>query len=536
MQMRYTEEKLNTFSKETLIQLFLAQQEQLSEIDKKLQLVLEQLAVMNQNRYGRKTEQMPVPQQMAFADVNGELVMFNEAEALASLDENEEETVSKKHPVKKKGKREADLSGIPVIKVEHYLTEEELKERFGKNGWKQLPDEIYKRYRFVPAKVEVEEHHVGVYASKDGDSMTKAPHPVSLLRGSLVSPSIEAAVLNGKYINGVPFARLEKEFSRYGLAITRQNMANWTIECAERYLAVFYDYLHRYIYQSLVIHADETSVLVRKDGRDAGSKSFMWVYCTGGGEEKAVILYEYQKTRKADHPEKFLKDYEGVCVTDGYQVYHKLAKEKGDLTVAGCWAHARRRYEEAVKALPAKSRKSSLAWQALEQINMIYHVDNTLKELTPEERKKRRQDSVKPLVEAYFAWVKEKKKDGRIAEKSKTGKGLSYSLNQEEYLKVFLENGNVPLDNNAAERAIRNFCIGRKNWVIIDTIRGAQSSAMIYSIAETAKANHLKPYEYFEYLLEEIPKHMDDKDLSFCEDLLPWSPNLPEKCRKTEKK
>lgn len=113
----------------------------------------------------------------------------------------------------------------------------------------------------------------------------------------------------------------------------------------------------------------------------------MWVYCTGGGEEKAVILYEYQKTRKADHPEKFLKDYEGVCVTDGYQVYHKLAKEKGDLTVAGCWAHARRRYEEAVKALPAKSRKSSLAWQALEQINMIYHVDNTLKELTPEERK-----------------------------------------------------------------------------------------------------------------------------------------------------
>ena len=451
MQMRYTEEKLNTFSKETLIQLFLAQQEQLSEIDKKLQLVLEQLAVMNQNRYGRKKEQMPVPQQMAFADVNGELVMFNEAEALASLDENEEETVSKKHPVKKKGKREAD-------------------------------------------------------------------------------------VLNGKYINGVPFTRLEKEFSRYGLAITRQNMANWTIEGAERYLAVFYDYLHRYIYQSLVIHADETSVLVRKDGRDAGSKSFMWVYCTGGGEEKAVILYEYQKTRKADHPEKFLKDYEGVCVTDGYQVYHKLAKEKGDLTVAGCWAHARRRYEEAVKALPAKSRKSSLAWQALEQINMIYHVDNTLKELTPEERKKRRQDSVKPLVEAYFAWVKEKKKDGRIAEKSKTGKGLSYSLNQEEYLKVFLENGNVPLDNNAAERAIRNFCIGRKNWVIIDTIRGAQSSAMIYSIAETAKANHLKPYEYFEYLLEEIPKHLDDKDLSFCEDLLPWSPNLPEKCRKTEKK
>ena len=262
----------------------------------------------------------------------------------------------------------------------------------------------------------------------------------------------------------------------------------------------------------------------------------MWVYRTGEKEKKAVILYEYQKTRKADHPERFLKDYKGVCVTDGYQVYHKLGEEKEGLTIAGCWAHARRRYDEAVKALPSKSRKSSIAWQALEQIQMIYHVDNALKELKPEERKKRRQSSVKPLVEAYFAWVKEKKADGRVSEKSKTGRGLSYSINQKKYLKVFLEDGNVPMDNNAAERAIKNFCIGRKNWLIIDTIRGAQSSAIIYSIAETAKANNLKPYEYFEYLLEEIPQHMEDIDLSFCEELLPWSTNLPEKCRKPEKK
>ena len=535
MQMKYTEEKLNTFSKETLIQLFLTQQEQLSEIDGKLQLVLEQLAVMNQNRFGRKTEQMPVPEQLAFTDVDGELVLFNEAEVLAALDEREKETTVKKRPVKEKGKREEDLSGIPVVKVEHYLTEKELEELFGKAGWKQLPDEIYKRYRFIPAKVEVEEHHVGVYASKEGDTMKKAPHPACLLRGSLVSPSLEAAVLNGKYINAVPFARLEKEFGRYGLAITRQNMANWTIECADRYLAVFYDYLHKYIYKSPVIHADETHVLVRKDGREAGSKSYMWVYRTGEKEKKAVILYEYQKTRKADHPERFLKDYKGICVTDGYQVYHKLGEEKEGLTIAGCWAHARRRYDEAVKALPSKSRKSSIAWQALEQIQMIYHVDNTLKELKPEERKKRRQSSVKPLVEAYFAWVKEKKADGRISEKSKAGRGLSYSINQEKYLKVFLEDGNVPMDNNAAERAIKNFCIGRKNWLIIDTIRGAQSSAIIYSIAETAKANNLKPYEYFEYLLEEISQHMEDTDLSFCENLLPWSTSLPEKCRKPEK-
>ena len=139
---------------------------------------------------------------------------------------------------------------------------------------------------------------------------------------------------------------------------------------------------------------------------------------------------------------------------------------------------------------------------------------------------------MKPLVEAYFAWVKEKKADGRISEKSKAGRGLSYSINQEKYLKVFLEDGEVPIDNNASERAIRGFCVGKKNWQMIDTINGARTSAMIYSIAETAKANNLKPYDYFEYLLEEIPKHMEDTDRSFLEDLLPWSENLPAHIRK----
>ena len=129
--------------------------------------------------------------------------------------------------------------------------------------------------------------------------------------------------------------------------------------------------------------------------------------------------------------------------------------------------------------------------------------------------------------------------NGRIAEKSKTGKGLSYSLNQEEYLKVFLENGNVPLDNNAAERAIRNFCIGRKNWVFIDTIRGAQSSAMIYSIAETAKANYLNglnPFRYLEFLLTEMMEHEEDTDYCFIDDLLPWSDSIPDMCKMKNKK
>lgn len=150
--------------------------------------------------------------------------------------------------------------------------------------------------------------------------------------------------------------------------------------------------------------------------------------------------------------------------------------------------------------------------------------------MNPEERKKHRQLTVKPLVDAYFAWVKENQ--NKVPAKSKTHNGFSYSINQEKYLRVFLDDGEVPMDNNAAEQSIREFCIGKKNWVMIDTVAGAEASAIIYSIAETAKANNLKPYDYFEYLLTEIPKHMDDSNLDFCEDLLPWSEKLPENCRK----
>lgn len=250
-----------------------------------------------------------------------------------------------------------------------------------------------------------------------------------------------------------------------------------------------------------VIQADETPVLVNKDGRPAGSKSFMWVYRSGYMySDEQIVLYEYQRTRNASHPRQFLKDYSGVCVTDGYQVYHTVEKELEDLKISGCWVHCRRKFDEALKAVPKAAQKESLSYLV-----------------------------IKPLIDALFAYLKSNE---RKASTAKLKQAVTYALNQEKYLRVFLEDGEVPMDNNASERAIRGFCIGKKNWEMIDTINGATSSAIIYSIAETAKANNLKPYEYFEYLLTQIPAHMDDTDRSFLEDLLPWSPKLPEYIRK----
>ncbi|MDD3041081.1 transposase [Bacteroides sp.] len=261
MAMKYTEEQLNNFDKTVLVQLLLANQEQLASIDQKLQLVLEQLASANHKRYGRSSEKLDSSQQIAFKEVDDQIVFFNEAEAVANLDDADyEEDTTKSKPGKHKGKREEDLSGLPIVKTWHTMTEDELREEFGEASWKQLPDEVYKRYKFTPSKVEVEEHHVAVYASKKDDHIIKAKHPGYLLRNSLVSPSLEAAILNGKYINAVPLYRLEKEFERYNLKITRQDMANWTIQCADRYLAILYDYLHEQIYDYHVLQADELCI------------------------------------------------------------------------------------------------------------------------------------------------------------------------------------------------------------------------------------------------------------------------------------
>ena len=536
MALKYTEEQLNSLDRETLIRLFLSQQEQLENIDHTLQLVLEQMADLKRHRFGRSSEKHEAENQISFMEVDEKIVFFNEAEAVAAGENTQEEpeNVSRRKPQKKQGKREEDLEGLPVVVVEHSMTDDELEDKFGKGGFKQLPDEVYRRYSFTPAKIEVEEHHVKVYAGKETEEIVKAPHPRTLLRGSLVSPSLEAAIMNAKYVNAVPLYRQEQEFERYGLHIPRQNMANRTIQCADRYLAVLYDHLHEKLYGCHVLQADETPVLVNKDGRPAGSKSYMWVYRTGRMyTERQIVLYEYRKTRNASHPREFLKDFNGVCVTDGYQVYHTIEGEREDLRIAGCWSHARRRFDEAVKALPKQKQKDSRAYLALTMIQAIYREEKQLKDLPAGERKDRRQLSVKPMVEAYFTWVRENLP--KVPPKSKTWEGFNYSLNQEKYLKVFLDDGEVPMDNNAAEQSIRGFCIGKKNWVMIDTIAGAKASAIIYSIAETAKANNLKPYDYFEYLLTEIPKHLDDTDRSFLDDLLPWSPSLPANCRKPDK-
>ena len=360
---------------------------------------------------------------------------------------------------KKKGKREADLKDLPVEVIPHTISRSKAQEIFGSVGWKQLPDEVYKRVRVQPAVYTVEEHHVAVYAGKDNQTIVKADRPKDLLRNSILTPSLAASIMNAKYVNGLPLYRISQEFLRNDIHISKQVMANWMIQCADRYLGPLYDYLHKELYSYHIIQADETPVLVNHDGRKAGSKSWMWVYRSGHlYQKRQIVLYEYQQTRNASHPREFLKGYDGICVTDGYQVYHTLEKELEELTIAGCWVHCRRRFDEALKLVPKSCQKESNAFLLMKQIQAIYREEGKLKDLSSDERLKQRQVVIRPLVDAFFAYLKTIK----VSKKDKFGDAVGYALNQEKYLRVFLTDGDIPIDNNASERQSGVFVSGRR--------------------------------------------------------------------------
>jgi len=534
---KYTAEQLKNLSSGELVILVLSMQDQLDRLNENFENLVEQLRVSNGQRFGRKTEKLP--------EIEGQLSLFNEIEAACDLNEpepaSEELLPAGRRKKKAKGKREEDLKDLPEELHPHTVSREKLDALFGEGNYRRLQDETYRRLRCKPMEWVVEVHTVEVYVGTGGehqDEFLRADRPKDLLRNSIVTPSLEAAVLNAKYVNALPLYRIEQEFARYGVALSRQTMSNWTISCAERYFAPLYERLRQELLKCRVNHCDETPVDVIHDGRDTRTKSYMWVHRTGelsaGGP---VILYEWQPTRHHRHPVEFYRGYHGVVVTDGLQQYHLTEKELEGFTNANCWTHARRFFADAVKAMgksDAAVRKST-AFQALTRIAAIYKLDEALKGLTPEERLKERQKSIRTLVEEYFTWAKAMMSGTTVLPKGKTAQGLNYSINQEKYLKVFLEDGEVPIDNSAAERAIRPFCIGKKNWVLINTVRGAGASAMLYSIAETAKANGLNTYAYFEYLLTKLSEAADEKgniDTSKLDPLLPWADDLPSQCHK----
>lgn len=542
---KFTPDELNTMSHESKNDVIYQMQDRLDKLEHDYENLMEQVRLANQQRFGRNTEKLD--------EITGQLSFFNEAEADCNenvpeptIDETLAFAMKPPRKRRKKGQREEDLKDFPQEEISHDVPVEELNEAFGRGNWKSMPDEIFWQLRFEPARWIAEKHVIKVYVGTDGlhqDEFLRGDHPATLFKGSIATPSLEAAVINAKYVNSNPLDRIARDFQANGLNLSKQTMSNWTVWSAERYFLPLYEWMKKRQLEAHVNQCDETPLEVIYDGRPAGSKSYMWVHLTGElSPVPKIIIYEYQKTRHSDHPKEYYKDFTGFLMTDGLEQYHKLERDLEGVTNANCMAHARRHFANAIKA-PGKGNqkavRSSIAYKALVRIGAIYDLEGALKDLTPEERFKERQASIKPLVEEFFAWIRETLADQKVLPKGETAKGLNYCLNQEKYLKVFLTDGEVPIDDSASERALRNFTIGRKNWVTINTVRGAQASAIIYSLTETARANDLNVYHYVRHLLTELPQliYANGKiEESRLEPLMPWSKTLPADCYSKRRK
>ena len=335
-----------------------------------------------------------------------------------------------------------------------------------------------------------------------------------MIEKSMASPSVLAMLLTTKYVDGLPLHRFEKVLGRHGIDISRQTLARWVIQCGEHFQPLL-NLMRDSLLNSPIIHCDETRVQVLKEpDREPSSQSWMWVQ-TGGPPNKPVILFDYSTSRAQEVPTRLLDGYRGYVMTDDYAGYNALGAQDG-VERLGCWAHARRKFVEAQKVQP--KGKTGRADIALNLINKLYGVERDSKESSDEVRKAARVERSLPLLTQLKSWVE--KTQPQVTTQNALGKAIGYLASNWSKLERYVEHGYLPIDNNAAERAIRPFVIGRKNWLFSDTPKGATASAQLYSLVETAKANGQEPYAWLRHVLERLPQASSVEDY---EALLPWN-------------
>ena len=486
----------------------------------------QQLRLTRGQRFGASSEQTQA--------ISEQLSLFNEAEALTDSDGSEPDLEQITYRRKKRvGKRAMDFSGLPVEQIIHELPEaERICPECGGALHRCGQSVLRRELVYVPARYSVVEHVQTAYSCRcceqknDHVPMKKSEVPPALLPGSgLVSPSLPAHILNSKYVLALPLYRQEQEFQRLGVPISRQTMACWVIVVYQRWFADFFQLLRRELLANSVLHADETTLMVLQEpGRKAQQKSYVWVYRTSGDAQRPVVLYDYQPSRAGECASRFLDGFTGMLHTDGYEAYH--CKLQPEITAVGCWAHMRRKFTDTLKSLPADIRGRSPAQKGLEFCNKLFELEEryTKQGLSFEQRHLARMKQSKPVAEEFFLWAKMEYGKNPVP-KSMLGAALTYAVRQESWLmNVFLD-GRLELSNNRAERSVRPFALGRKNWLSSNTPKGADASAAIYSIVETAKANGLKPFTYLNFLLEHL------KNGGSIEACLPWTPLAQKTCK-----
>jgi len=475
--------------------------------DEHITYLYEQIALMRRRLFGPSSESAN----------QGRL--FDEAEVLAATSTEAQDVAplpaqAQAPQTKARGKRGPLPPELERVEIIHDVPEAERTCDCG-TPMAVINRVVSEQLDIIPMQVRVLQHIRLVYGCQNSEhAPVTAALPPQPLPKSNASPGLLAMLLTTKYVDGLPLARFEKVLARHEVTVPRQTLARWVIG-AGGVLQPLHNLMRDALFDAPFIHMDETVVQVLKEkGKSPTSQSYMWVQ-TGGPPGKPVVIYDYDPSRSGEVPARLLLGYEGYLMTDGYEGYNKLAKSEG-IEHLVCWAHVRRKFVEAVKVQPKGAHGH--ADQAVALIGKLYAIEREHKDATIEVRYAARQEKSVPVLNELHDWME--KLLPKVPPKSALGAALSYMRDYWGKLVRYPERGDLPIDNNRCENAIRPFVIGRKAWLFSDTPAGASASAIIYSLVETAKANGVEPYTWLRHVLEHLPaaRTADEMDK-----LLPWN-------------
>ena len=508
--------------------------EQLNDLHGDVEYLKERLAILSKMLFGKSSER------------SKRIVEDNDAQLLLDFGDDikpsvpvgpEPETVTvPEHRRRKRAPRtlsEAVNAAEPIEVVENTLEGNLRKCPDCGRTMSDIGVEKRRHLVYIPMVIGVCEEYCHKYACQhckthsDRTPIVEAPMSSRTLPGSYASAELIAHIASQKYVMASPLYRLEKEFARHGFPLSRQTMSNWLIQATAKWLEPIAKLLRKKIKTCDILFGDETPwrVLRKETGEPNQGKDYIWLLRTGNASKQQIVIYEYCPNRSSSNPKRLLEGFKGYLHTDGYSGYHNLDSK---ITVVGCWAHARRKFNDALMLVPEDKRPESAAAQALAYCNKLFALERKWKDLTPEQRYERRQSEAKPILEEFKQWIGSQ----NAVPKTHLGKALKYVDNQWEYLIRYIDDGRLEISNNRAERSIKPLVIDRKNFLFSNTAGGAECSAIMMTLIETAIENGLDPYKYLAWVFKTAP------DISYLknweERLLPW--NTPERCRSLEQK
>jgi len=508
-------------SAEKLLEIIEEKDRKIAELEQQVEWFVSQIRLAKHKQFGVSSEKMDDTQ----------LSIFNEAESNADMAIPEPQLSEVKAHYRKRTRLTTDKlpNDLPIEVIEHELPVDDCICPDCNSKLHTMGRETREEFKVIPARGVIVRHIRHVYSCRNCEGTSehvpiiKADMPEPVIKGGFASPETIAHIAVQKFMMASPLYRQEQEWKQNGILLSRQTMSNWLLKASENWLKPIYEEMKRQLCKHDVLHGDETTLQVLKEpGKAAQSKSYMWLYRTSGEAKHQIVIYDYQSDRRHIHPGNFLKNFKGYLHTDGYEGYHKLPET---IIVVGCLAHLRRKFFDAFKTLPKEKQPESNAAKGVAYLDKLFHLEKQFASLTPDNRLKERERLSRAVFDEFYNWIY-----GLAAlPNTLLGKAIHYANSQRKYLERYLLDGRLEISNNRAERSIKPFVIGRKNWLFVNTPNGAKASAIYYSLIVTARENGLNPFEYLTWILTNAPNLGKTGYTSEVKDFLPGSATLPEK-------